>query len=166
MITGFAELVYQCAVIPERPLLFAGKAVEDFVSLDTQVVKGFARVGEFVRRGDQAYIAGFGCNALDVGTFALHPRRLGLSIRIGAALNNVSDALAKLPTNFAETRQATLVLDCVVQQGGDGHFFVAPVLDDYGGDTEEMADVGPVCALANLAGVQARGIVQGAEKAV
>jgi hypothetical protein len=72
----------------------------------------------------------------------------------------VSDTLAELLLDLAETRSAALIFHGVVKQCGDGHFLVAAKFNDDRSDAEQMTDVRAVGALANLFRVQARGVAQ------
>src|SRR5580693_6186989 len=83
-----------------------------------------ADVVQFVGGGNQASV-GIGSSQMrDVVFFALPPGRFGIDIGIGAAVDHVSDALAKTTTDFLQHGRAATVLDNVVQKRGDGKIFI------------------------------------------
>ena len=58
------------------------------------------------------------------------------------------------------------ILDDVVQEAGDGLVLAAAVLDDQGGDAQQVGDVGNSGALAQLGGVGDAGVIDGAGEAL
>ena len=61
---------------------------------------------------------------------------------------------------MGEARQPALVFDSVMKECGNGLVFIAAVLDDDRGDSEQVADVRAVFALARLMRVEPRGIAK------
>jgi hypothetical protein len=59
----------------------------------------------------------------------------------------------------------TAILDHVMQQAGDGLILVAAIVEDERADPQEVREVGDVRALAQLAVVVARGVVEGGGEA-
>ena len=95
---------------------------------------------------------------------AFAPRRLGISVRIGATVHDAGNACAKLAADLAQARQAALVFHRIVQQRGNHRVFVATVFDHNRGHAEQVADVRPLGALAFLFGVQTRGVADRSRK--
>ena len=124
-----------------------------------------ADVVQFVGGGNQASV-GIGCAEMpDVVFFALPPGRFGIEIGIGAAVHDVSDAVAEAATNFLQHGGAATVFYDVVQERGDGKVFIASGFEHQARDTQEMCNVGYGRAFAVLAGVFAGGKQQGSFKA-
>jgi len=53
-----------------------------------------------------------------------------------------------------------LILDDIMEKGGDGLVFVSAMREDDGGHTQEMSDIGATGALTELRGVRGRSIEQ------
>jgi hypothetical protein len=81
-------------------------------------------------------------------------------VTVRAAVHDVGHTVAEYSSNLTETRQAALIFGSVVKERGNGHLFIAAVLDHQRGDAQKMTDVGPFGALANLARVNARSIAE------
>ncbi len=154
--------IHQSAVIPERSLLAAGEAVEDSVAFEAIIGEDFAGVGEFVRGGDQVDIGRLVDQPGDVFALAFVPFALlaGNFVRVGTAVDDTRDVPAKFSADFVEAREAALVLDGVMQECGDDFVFAAAMLNDDGGDSEQMADIRLAFALAALVEVQVGGVAQ------
>jgi len=98
---------------------------------------------------------------LEVRLLARAPRGLGGDVGVGAGEHEAGDHGAEAAADGGEGLLAALVLDRVVQQRGDGLVLVGSVLEDEGGDGEEVGDVGGGGALAELGGVEAGGVDEG-----
>jgi hypothetical protein len=120
----------------------------------SQVGDGGAGVVELVGRGDEANGGGGGAQVLEVRLLAGAPRRLGLDVGVRAGRDDGRDDRAEAATDGGEGLRSALVLDGVVEQGGDGLVLVGPVLEDQGRDGEEVRDVRRGGALAQLLRVE------------
>ncbi len=87
-----------------------------------------AHVVEFVGGGNQPRIRIFSFQARNVFLFALAPRRLGIGVGIGTAVDHFCDAGAEPAANFFQHGGAAAIFDHVVQKSGDGQIFVAASL--------------------------------------
>src|SRR5258708_39242052 len=99
---------------------------------------------------------------LDVGalSFAPIPFFTGDFVRIRAAINDARDAIAEFFADFIEARQAALVLDGVMQKRRDNFIFSAAVVNDDGGNTEQVADIRLAFAFAALVEMQLRRVTK------
>ena len=71
------------------------------------------------------------------------------------------DRLAKVAANLIQRCRAPLILDGVVEQGGNGLVFASAVFQRQAGYSQQVCDVGYICPLAALPGVQLRRQDQG-----
>jgi hypothetical protein len=166
--TCLVEYVDHLTVVPQRAVLAAGKAVEDGIAFHVIIRENFASVGQFVRGGDEPDIIGLMRNLLDVGAFSFAPVPFfaGDFIRIGAAIDDARDADAEFLADFVEAREATLILDGIMQQRRDDFVFTAAMLNDDGRNAEQVADVWLAFALAALVQVQLRRVTKRFDKTV
>jgi hypothetical protein len=67
---------------------------------------------------------------------------------------------AEFSANFAKPRQAALIFHRIMEQRRDGHFFVAAIFNYQGSDTQQVADIRPLGAFADLPPMQARRIAE------
>ncbi len=163
-----AKNINQSAVIPERAVLAAAEAVENGVAFHAIVRKNFAGIGQFVCSGNEADVFGLMRDFFNVSALPLAPIRFftGDFVGIRAAIDDARDAITKFFADFIEARKATLVLDGVVQQRSDDFVFTAAMLNDNGGNAEQMTYVGLALTLAALVQMQLRGITKRFHKTV
>ena len=102
---------------------------------------------------------------LDVGLLALEPRLLRRRPGIGAVLDDAGDGVAEAAADVLEPRPPALVLRRVVQQRGDGLVLGAAVVEDDGGDREEVGQIGGAGSLAQLFGMRLVGVADGVVEA-
>ena len=103
------------------------------------------------------------CN---VRLFSLPPRRFLAFHRVGATLDYYCDRLAEAATDFIERRLATLILDGVVQQCGDGFVLIAAMFHDDGRHGQQMGQIRLARRFPPLRGMQHGRISQGFGKTV
>ncbi len=101
-----------------------------------------------------------------ISLFALAPRRLGRLVGVAAAVDDFRHARAELPLDGLSGDCSALVLDGVVQQGGNGLVLVGPVLQHDAGHAKQVGDVRRAGKLAALRLVQPCGIDQGVGEAI
>src|SRR6266567_6324733 len=82
--------------------------------------------------------------------FALAPWRLGIDVRIGAALDNVGHAISKPAADFLQHWRSAAVLNHIVQQRGNGTIFVAASLEHQGRDSHQVRNIGNSRCLPSL----------------
>jgi hypothetical protein len=126
-----------------------------------EVGDGGAGVVELVGGGDQAHRSWGRAQVLEVRLLARAPGGLRRDVGVRARCHDVGDDGAEAAADGSEGLRAALVLDRVVEEGGDGLVFVAAVLEDEGGDGQEVGDVRGGGALAQLPGVQLGGVDEG-----
>jgi len=141
---------------------------ENGVAFRAIVGEDFAGVGQLVGGGDEANVFRFVRDLFDVGALSLAPFAFftGDFVRIRAAIDDARYAVAEFFSNFVEAREAALVLDGIVQQRGDDFVFAATMLNDDGGNAEQVANVGLAFALAALVQVEFRGVTERFHKTV
>jgi hypothetical protein len=107
-------------------------------------------------------------NLFDVSalSFAPIPLFTGDFVRIRAAVDDARDALSEFLADFIESREPALVLNSIMKQRRNNFIFAAAMLNDDGGDTEQVANVGLALALAALVQMQLRGVTQRFHKSV
>ena len=105
----------------------------------------------------------FDVSALSFAPFAFFTGNL---VGIRAAIDDARDAVAEFFADFIEAREATPVFDGVVQQCSDGFVFTAAVLNDDGGNAEQVANVRLAFALAALVQMQLRGVTESFDETV
>ena len=128
--------------------------------MHAQFMQSFPGIGEFIGRRDQSNLLIFPGYTSDIVALAIKPGRFWLRISIGAAIYYVSHTLAKFLPDFAQPRQASLILDSIVEQCGDGHVFITAIFNNDGGNSQQVPNVRPLGALTNLTGVNAGCITQ------
>ena len=74
--------------------------------------------------------------------------------------------VAKAIANISKSRLAALILDRIVEESGNGHIFGSAILENGGGDREEVRNIRCRFTLAHLAAVHTDGIQQRAIKAI
>jgi hypothetical protein len=163
-----AENIDQCAVVPERALLAASEAAENEIAFCAIVGEDFPGVGQFVGGGNEPDVFGRVRDLLDVGalSFTPFPFFTGDFVRIGAAIDDARDAFAEFFADFIEAREAALILDGIVQKGGDDFVFAAAVLNDDGRNTEQVTDIRLAFTLAALVQMQLSGVTKRLYKTV
>ena len=90
----------------------------------------------------------------EVSDLALLPGWLWLNLGFGDLGDDGSDAIAVALGDKAEGGCPALVLDGVVEEGGDRGVLVAAVVDDGPGHDEQVAEVRDVGALPALVAVK------------
>src|SRR5260370_42234403 len=140
----FAKNINQSAVIPQRAVLAAAEAGENGVAFHAIVRENFAGVGQFVRGGNKPDVFGLVRDFFNVSALSLAPIPLfaGDFVGIRTAIDDARDAITKFFADFVEARKAALVFDSVVQQRRDDFILAATVLNDDGGNSEQMTYVG------------------------
>src|SRR6266581_3743275 len=128
--SSLAERFHEGTVIPESSIFLSIESHEDAITLKTEITQNFAGVGKLVGSRYEAHIRGFIAHALEVGLLTLEPGTLRSFPGVRAAFDDIPHARAEFLSDFQEARQAALVLDGVVQERGDGHFFIATVFHD------------------------------------
>src|SRR5260370_13778936 len=91
-------------------------------------------------------------DSLDIGalSFAPIPFLAGDLVRIRAAIDDARHAVAEFFADFIEPREATLVLDGIMQQRSNDFVFTAAALNDDGRNSEQVSNVRLALPLATL----------------
>src|SRR5579872_2267863 len=103
------EFVSQGSIVPKSAFTSAVEPRPDGFANDQIIAEDGADVVEFVRSGNEASVGAFLVQAPDVLFFALTPRGLGISIGVGAAVDNFRDPSAEAPANFLQHRRPAAV---------------------------------------------------------
>src|SRR5271165_6037688 len=90
----------------------------------------------------------------DIGFFACAPRWFGYGISVTAIIDDGYNRFSEALPNFLASNITALVLDSVVQKGGNCFIFVSASFEDNCGDCEQMRDVRYVATFAFLPGVE------------
>ena len=162
--TGAAKRSDQFAVIPKRPDLLTGKSFEHRITVHAKFEQRFPSVGEFIGRRDEPNLLVFAGYACNIVALSIEPGSLWLRVGVGAAIDDVLNPFAEFLPYFAQARKSTLILHRIVKKGGDGHIFIASVLDDDGSNSQQVSDIGPFRTFANLPGMNAGRIAQRRDK--
>jgi hypothetical protein len=85
---------------------------------------------------------------------------------VGAGFDNVGNFLAESVSDIIKPRQATVILDRIVQESGDRHILRTAVLEHCCSHCEQVGDIRDCCTLADLTAMHMNGIEQGAVEAI
>ena len=88
-------------------------------------------------------------------------RGLGDGHGIGAASHHVGNCISEAVADILDAAIPTGVFACIVQQRADGFILICTMLQRDTHDTEEVGEIGDLCVLALLVGVDEHGVVQG-----
>jgi len=119
----FAESIHQRAVIPKCAVLSAFELSICRIALETNVAEDATGVMQLVAGGHEADRGAGVENVVNVRLLPFAPRWLGLLIGVRASLDDGGDMIAEAAADFFQGRLATLILDGVVKQSGDGLVF-------------------------------------------
>src|SRR6476620_2484504 len=150
MIAMLSKRRHQCAIIPNRSILFPGKALKHFKTASSKLSQDRTSVMQLIGRGYQPRRRIRILEALDVSAFSFQPRWLWRFIGIRAAVNDSGDAFAKSFSNVVQSFLATAIFHRVVKKRADRFGFIRAVLKRDSSDTQNMCDVRNPGFLAHL----------------
>src|SRR5438067_11000782 len=95
-------------------------------------------------------------NMGNISFFTSSPRRLRNNLGIGTTIYDRHDRIAKTAANLLTRSSATLVFDCIMQQGRNSLVLVAPLLKNNTGHPQQMSNIWNSCPLTPLPSMQLR----------
>src|SRR5207302_10837241 len=88
--------------------------------------------------------------------FTPSPRRLRHNLGIGTTIHNRYNRIAEAAANLFTRSSATLVFDCIVQQGSNSLILVTTLLKNDTGHPQQMSNIWNSRPLTSLSGMQLR----------
>src|SRR5579872_452179 len=109
------EFVSQGSIVPKSAFTSAVEPRPDGFANDPIIAEDGADVVELVRSGNEASVGAFLSQAADVFLLALAPRRLRVSIGVGAAVDHFRNASAEAAADFLQHGRSATIFDHIMQ---------------------------------------------------